>query len=73
MPAPAIDGTLRNMLIALAVGVGLAILAGGGLDVVRRVGRVRSARRSRSADRDLVAEIARKAEKRVQLEGEVSA
>ena len=71
MPAPAIDGTLRNMLIALAVGVGLAILAGGGLDVVRRVGRVRSARRSRSADRDLVAEIARKAEKRVQLEGEV--
>ena len=71
MPAPATGGTLRNMLIALAVGVGLAILAGGGLDVVRRVGRVRSAHRTRSADRDLVAEIARKAAKRVQLEGEV--
>jgi pilus assembly protein FimV len=62
------EGKTLLLLGVCALGVALITLA---LQLARRQRGKRADAGARSADRDLVAEIARKAEKRVQLEGEI--
>ena len=62
------DGRTLMLLGGGALGMALITLA---LHLARRLRGIRADAGVRSADRDLVAEIARKTEKRVQLEGEV--
>lgn len=66
------DHSTRNMGIALGVAMALALLAAGGVTALRALARRRARRSGQlSNDRDLVAEISRKTEQRLQLEDEV--